>query len=281
VLPFTVESTTGLISSGKLMIRIASADSGNLVSNYSFEMDRNRDGVPDSWRSYVKGFDYDISGSVARSGLRSVHVRNDSLTEFRGISQRIDLKQTEARPLLLCGWSRCHLVSGTPDNDYALYADLWYTDGTPLYGQTARFSTGTHDWEYSEKLINPEKPISHLMLYLLFRRHTGEAWFDHISLRYPEPMHVATGGLGSLYFDVHPNPARDAADISIHSCAGRSTTLLLRDLTGRTVHQADYDSTPEGTLRLSLPLFGLPSGMYSVQVMMGMHTFSKPLLIVR
>jgi hypothetical protein len=281
LLPFSVESTTGLISTGHLTIRIASADSGNLVTNYSFEIDRNRDGIPDNWRSYVKGFDYDISGNTARSGARSVHVRNDSLTEFRGITQRIELRQTEARPLLLGGWSRCNQVSGTPDNDYALYVDAWYADGTPLYGQAARFSTGTHDWEYSEKLINPEKPISHLMLYLLFRRHTGEAWFDHISLRYAEPTQLPNAAAVTADFDIHPNPARDAADIVLHACEGRSIRLLLRDITGRAVYHAEFDSTPYGAYRLSLPLVGLPSGMYSVQVMVGMYSYSKPLMVVR
>ena len=43
------------------------------------------------------------------------------------------------------------------DADYSLYVDLVYADGTPLWGQTAQFRTGTHDWEAREMIILPEK----------------------------------------------------------------------------------------------------------------------------
>ena len=123
--------------------------------------------MPDFWRGYVKGFDYDVSGANARTGSRSVHVFNDSLTDFRGVLVRVDLKQDSAEAMEISGWSKCVDVSGNADNDYALYVDSRYMDGSSLYGQCARFATGTHDWEYSSFVIRPEKPIDYCSVYVL------------------------------------------------------------------------------------------------------------------
>jgi hypothetical protein len=280
-LPYTVESATGLFCAGTLGIAVASADSGNLIPNYSFEIDGNRDGIPDFWRPYVKGFDYDISGVHAHSGTRAVHVQNDSLSDFRGVSIRVDLKQTEPKALELAGWSKCVNVSGTPDNDYALYVDAWYTDGTALYGQTARFATGTHDWEYATRLITPEKPLSHLMLYVLFRRHTGEAWFDHISLRYPTPVSVSRSAPVGTTLQVHPNPARDAATVTVRGEGGEAVRLLVRDMHGRTLYERCDDSPPKGEARYMVSLLDWPTGVYHVLVLQGEHVEGAQLVIVR
>ena len=280
-LPFTVESTTGLFSVGRVTITIASADSGNLLPNYSFEIDGNRDGIPDTWRAYGKGFDYDVSGAHARSGARSIRVLNDSITDFRGVYLRVDLKQTEARAVEISGWSKCVDVSGTPDNDYALYVDAWYTDGTPLYGQAARFGTGYHDWEFSLKLITPEKPISHVVVYVLFRRHSGKAWFDHLGLRYPPPVSVRREEAVVPTMQVHPNPAQDVATVVVNGGDGSHVRCWLVDLNGRTLHESVDDRRMDGERRFTLPLKGLPTGFYIVRVQSRTGVSGVPLFIVR
>ena len=50
-------------------------------------------------------------------------------------------------------------MTGSPDIDYSLYLDLVYADGTPLWGQTAPFATGTHDWQRRQVVVFPEKPV--------------------------------------------------------------------------------------------------------------------------
>jgi len=79
------------------------------------------------------------------------------------------------------GWSRAQGVSGGSDSDYSIYVDLIYDDGTPLWGQTGNFRSGTHDWEKREFLIFPEKPVRSFTLHSLFRNHAGRAWFDDVS----------------------------------------------------------------------------------------------------
>jgi hypothetical protein len=86
-------------------------------------------------------------------------------------------------PLVVRGWSKAENVSGGSDGDYSLYVDIDYADGTPLWGQTARFRAGTHDWQRRELVILPAKPVRSLTLYCLLRKHTGRAWFDDLMVQ--------------------------------------------------------------------------------------------------
>jgi hypothetical protein len=265
-LPVTVFAATGLFTVGSATVRIGSGDSSNLLMNYSFEIDNNDDGVPDYWRGYVKGFDYDTTGMNAHSGRRSIHVRNDSLTDFRGVSVRVDVHQSVAEPLELSGWSKCVDVSGEANNDYALYADITYTDGTPLYGRVARFATGTHDWEYSSFVIEPEKPIATVNLYALFRRHTGEAWFDHLALRpFQQPNHAPSLAAPVLNMDVYPNPAGNAVRCGLRLSPGTRATLHVYDVLGRLRLTREVFPDASGHVTVSLPLTDLEAGLYYIR----------------
>ena len=186
-----VLSTTGLIYVNKFPLSINNPDSMNLVRNFSFEIDSNLDGLPDFWRPYYKGYQYDTSGTNAFFGKKSIYIKNDIDTVLSGAYITIDINQEKPEPIQISGWSKCINVSGSKDNNYSIYADIRYNDDTYLYAQTALFSTGTHDWEYSEKIIEPQKPIKRVYLYALFRRKSGEVWFDHLYMGKPkEPNFV-------------------------------------------------------------------------------------------
>ena len=145
----------------------------NLLKNAGFEQ-----GQAD-WQPYEKGCAV-VGGG--RKGGSCLHCENPYPIEARGAVQEVLLKQQKTTPLLLSAWSKADGVSGGSNRDYAIYVDIKYTDGTSLYGQTVRFRTGTHDWEYAEGLIETAKPIDSLRVYALFRRHAGKAWFDDIRL---------------------------------------------------------------------------------------------------
>ena len=72
---------------------------------------------------------------------------NDGQGVRRGVSQSVELNQIRPEPIIAAAWSKAEAVSGSPDPDYAVYLDLVYDDGTPLYGRAASFATGTHDWQ--------------------------------------------------------------------------------------------------------------------------------------
>lgn len=133
----------------------------------------------DGWAFFGEG--YAIDRETRRSGASSIRAANATAAEVRGATATIDLDQEEPAPILVTGWSRAEDVSGFPNNDYSIYLDLIHQDGTPLWGQTAPFSAGTHDWQLKRVLVVPRKPIRRLHIHALFRHHTGTVWFDDFS----------------------------------------------------------------------------------------------------
>jgi hypothetical protein len=123
-----------------------------------------------------------LDTALTHSGTRSIRITN--LTPDEGIlSQTVTLDQKQPAPIIASGWSKAENASGAPDGNYAVYLDLAFADGTPLFGQIAPFACGTHDWEYQQVVVKPEKPIKSLTVNAIFRYRTGTVWFDDLSLR--------------------------------------------------------------------------------------------------
>ncbi|MHC4517103.1 MAG: hypothetical protein ACYTAS_00815 [Planctomycetota bacterium] len=134
---------------------------------------------PDGWRSWVEGF--------IREGDIFVCDNGSDTQAQRGASQTITLNQTQPEPIVATAWSKAEAVGGSRNNDYALYLDLTYQDGTPLWGQADTFNVGSHDWEKAEVTIFPEKPIRSVSFHMLLRRHAGRASFRNPELRILRP----------------------------------------------------------------------------------------------
>ncbi|MBM4042778.1 MAG: hypothetical protein FJ290_30180, partial [Planctomycetes bacterium] len=145
---------------------------------------------PDRWVAWQKGFERDGDAFVCDNAA-------DKAVQ-RGASQTVELNQKSPQPIVAAAWSKAEGVGGSPDTDYSVYLDLIYADGSPLWGQTANFAVGTHDWERREVLVLPEKPVKTLTMHLLLRRHAGKAWF-----RAPELREVKTPD-GACLFDGVP-----------------------------------------------------------------------------
>lgn len=109
-------------------------------------------------------------------------VENKTLKAIGGVLQRIQLNQTEIKPIFFTAASKAENVSGNSNSDYSIYLDILNTDGTYTYGITANFKTGTHDWQTASRVYTPKKPIKKITFYLLFRKHTGKVWFKNIVL---------------------------------------------------------------------------------------------------
>lgn len=151
----------------------------NLLRNGGFEEVEN--GVAAHWGAYESGCS--VAAGAGRSGGAAIYCHNEGTTARSGARQTLVLDQKTPAPLLVRGWSRARNVDGSKSSDYSVYVDLLYEDGTPLWGQTADFNTGTHDWESQEVIIIPAKPVKSLTVYALFRRMGGEVWFDDLEVR--------------------------------------------------------------------------------------------------
>ncbi len=150
----------------------------NLLENGNFEgMD---DEAIRSWSPYGQG--YEIARGDGRGGSTAAYCEDESGGGRYGISQVLDLERDVPVPLLVRGWSKAKDVSGSRGSGYSIYVDITFQDGTPLWGQTGEFNTGTHDWEKQEFFIVPSKPVKSLHLYGLFRGYKGRVWFDDFEL---------------------------------------------------------------------------------------------------
>ena len=143
-----------------------------------------------AWSGYKSGF-------VVQDGVWVCDNGND-VNAKRGVTQTVVLNQTAPQPIVASVWSRASGVTGGRDHDYALYLDLVYTDGSQLWGQTACFDVGTHDWQRREVTVLPEKPIKRLSYYLLLRGHGGRAEFRDAEL------HIVEAPAGACVFEGVP-----------------------------------------------------------------------------
>ncbi len=176
----------------------------NHLQNPGF--DEGEAGRAAGWTDYGSGHEIDEQGG--RGGSRALKLVNPVSDDSHGARQVIELNQQEARPLYFSGYSRADGVTGELDSSYSVYLDIRYADGTPLYGQTLRFSPGTHGWQFVEGFVMPDKPIASVFVYCLLRNtHAGTAWFDDLTIQ-----EVAEGA-EVLTFDgvevatIRPDPA--------------------------------------------------------------------------
>ncbi len=187
----------------------------------------------DAWRPWGKGFQMDGKQIVCDNG--------SGTGNQRGATQSVRLNQKKADPIVASVWSRCEAITGSPDSNYALYLDLIYTDGDHLWGQAARFDTGTHTWQQRHVVIVPDKPVAAVSFYLLLRGHGGKAWF-----RDPELRQQAAPE-GAALFDGIPviSEIRPAAGFQVRDVAADSHYVAIRQQTlglKLQVHQQQTDN---------------------------------------
>jgi hypothetical protein len=133
------------------------------------------------WTSAAKSSD-SLDTGTKHGGARSLRITNAGPDESLA-SQTVVLDQERPVPILAGGWSKAENAEGAEDGNYSVYLDIMFADGTPLFGQIAPFTVGTHDWEYREVIVRPEKPIKSLTFNAIFRYRKGTVWFDDLTLR--------------------------------------------------------------------------------------------------
>jgi hypothetical protein len=197
-----VRVTAALPASGPVYVYFDTADAGPFPAGPELEFGSRGNelaldggfetlGADDTpWSEWADMFSAD---ALARGGKQSAMCVNDTDESINGVMQQIDLNRPRPFDLIFTGFSRCEDVSGKPDQHYSLWADLQYMDGTFLYAQNSPFETGTHDWQSGEVLIHPLRPVKWIKTLGLFRKHSGTARFDDLSLREIEsyPVRVA------------------------------------------------------------------------------------------
>jgi hypothetical protein len=172
---------------------------------------------PDGFAGWAKWqLGYEVEAAVKHGGRYSARCANSSPAEHRGLTHLVEVNQQLPAPITAECWSKAEGVSEGSPGDYALYLDLEYTDGTPLWGRIWPFPAGTHDWRKGTVTVIPVKPIKRVAVHGIFRARTGVAWFDDFRLwevKLPK---------GTTVFDGVP-----VTEIT-QPCCGRSPGPVLR-----------------------------------------------------
>ncbi|MBA3926359.1 DNRLRE domain-containing protein [Listeria rustica] len=127
------------------------------------------------------------------SGASSVQQERKTTAEANAyLGQVVPLNQTTAKAVTITGMSKSEnaKTSGTNkmSDDYALWADVKYTDGTNEYVR-AKFPLGTNDWNRSAVVVKAAKSIQTIRVSTMFQNGvTGKAWFDDIRILDGEVM---------------------------------------------------------------------------------------------
>jgi hypothetical protein len=154
-------------------VDIAAMERGpNRLSNPGFESGGT------GWTRY--GTTYQIDETEAHSGARSLRIPSGGLG---AAIQEVKLNQPLARPIYFNGWSKASAAPAGCRMQYSLYLDIRYTDGTQPYSPYVCFAGGSHDWQFVDKVIFPEKPIASVWIWCMFQGSApATAWFDDLAV---------------------------------------------------------------------------------------------------
>ena len=88
----------------------------------------------------------------------------------------LEPRQAKATAVCISGWVRTRGVQGVRGSNFLVVTNLTYP-ATPIFWYTILYpQTGTHPWQYVEKLVRSRLPIQ--KIDMTFRlRAVGEAWF--------------------------------------------------------------------------------------------------------
>jgi hypothetical protein len=253
-----------------------------LIQNSNFAHAGAKDATAADWKSIGAPFTLARVSNVSRTAggySLMISAAGAAAGAYQHITFNSSTQQNMSNRLVLSGWSKAVGITGQTDRDYSVYCDLMYQDGSHLYGQTADYTTGTHDWQRVQHVISLTKPVHLASVYVLLRgEHTGIAYFSDISLKAaanaPKPsiLHHGTTILqpdGSISMRVSaPAPISLAVEARFE---GRSDSIWVTGSITRTDAERMGSSDRAVSIGLVLPVnasgWEFPSELNSVAVL--------------
>ncbi len=135
-------------------------------------------------------------------------------------------------PIIFSGESRCE---GAHAQDYCLWLDIWYSDGTPVWGIRAEWPQGTHGWEKTVGAFVPKRPVKKIEMFALLRKGKGTAAFRDLKLERREGEGEVLGGGHVMTERPYANRDRIVADVF----TGRKIKRSVFAAQGTPVHVAN------------------------------------------
>ncbi|MDD3587173.1 MAG: DUF4091 domain-containing protein [Thermoguttaceae bacterium] len=147
------------------------------------------------WIATGQGFK--IDKECTHGGKASICMENDNPKKTCGARQIVYFDKPVTGAIRFGGWSKA-LNVGSGD-DFDVYLDIFYADGTPQWGVKASFTPGTHDWALSENIFVFRKPVKEIQYFVFLRRATGKAWFDDFFLQLIDAKVNSFRAMGGLF----------------------------------------------------------------------------------
>lgn len=166
------------------------------------------------WQDFHNGYTRVVSTDQARTGSASIRIRSTDTSSLSGAFQRIDLQQTEIKPVFVGGYVRGRNLVGAPDSFFgaSIYAEIHLEDGSVAYWNSLR-NFGSFDWRWvgfnTGTLLSVNQPIDHIFVVPIIGNTTGVAWFDDIVVSEQNPHQSAVtimidDGETSTYTEARP-----------------------------------------------------------------------------
>ena len=190
-----------------LPINLAQAGvvSENLLINPSFEEKGATYKEALGWQPFNNGYKRVL---VFQDGSWGIKLKNTTTDALSGAYQRIDLNQTEIKPVFIGGNVRGKNIVNSPGGymGASLYAEIHLQDGSVVYWNSVAntgsfwwrwigFNTSTLTIDGVNKLIT--QPISHIFVVPVLGYASGIAFFDSLTVKEYEPTQAAV----TLMFD--------------------------------------------------------------------------------
>jgi peptidoglycan/xylan/chitin deacetylase (PgdA/CDA1 family) len=172
--------------------------SGGLV-NAGFEDPGTDKKTAAGWLPFNQGYK---RAARAHTGAWGMNVRSKSFSGTAGAYQRIDLQQSELKPVQITGYVKGNSIVNAPGGWFgaSLYAEIHLQNGTVVYWNSVP-NFGTFGWRWvgfnTGTLAAVNEPIDHIFVVPLIGNATGQAWFDDIAVKEFEPG----AGVVSIMFD--------------------------------------------------------------------------------
>ena len=137
------------------------------------------------WQLYEQGYRRVKTAHTGSWGITLQSARSGQL--IAGASQRVDLQQTEMKPVQITGFVKGNrIVNNGGWFGASLYAEIHLQDGSIAYWNSVP-NFGTFGWRWigfnTGTLASVNQPIDHIFIVPILGEATGQAWFDDISVK--------------------------------------------------------------------------------------------------
>ena len=142
--------------------------------------------TPVGWELYSPNSHHKAEVKEVHGGSIAVVAEHHKDTPEFGLLQKIVYEKPTTKPILFGGWSKSAGITGR--DDYNIFLDITYADGTNAYGIKSYWSNGSANWRHTFSCFRPEKPVVQINYYIFLRKGAaGKAYFDDFELYRGEP----------------------------------------------------------------------------------------------